>query len=127
MREEQNRIRILVVDDNELSLRTMQKSFRLNGYCVDAEKNQNTAISKHLENNYDLIISDIMMPDLDGYQLTELIKSKTPDTKIILFTGFYTKDKIEKGKAAGADEVYPKPLPIIEILENLNQIKKEKL
>ena len=51
MKEEKNGIRILIVDDNDLSLHTMQKSFKLNGYAVDAESNQKVAISKHLENN----------------------------------------------------------------------------
>ncbi len=118
---EKKRLKIILIDDNELSLHTMQKSFKLNGFNLDAETNPNIALEKHFHNNYDLILSDIMMPNLNGFQLTKLVKDRTPTTRVILFTGFFTKEKAEEGLRVGAEEVYPKPLPIIEILEKLKQ------
>jgi len=121
MELEKKKLKIILIDDNELSLQTMQKSFKLNGFILDAETNPNIALEKHFENNYDLILSDIMMPGLNGFLLTKLVKERTPSTKVILFTGYYTKEKSAEGLMAGAEEVYPKPLPIIEILEKLKK------
>ncbi len=116
-------LKIILIDDNDLSLQTMQKSFRLNGYHVDASNNPKKALAMHKLNHYDLVLSDIMMPDLNGFQLATKIKAATPTTKVILFTGFYTDEKARLGLAAGADRVYPKPLPIFEILDELKQYK----
>ncbi len=113
-------LRILLVDDNELSLRSMEKALKLNGIDVDAEHDVEIALHKHFENEYDIILSDIKMPKLNGFDFTRLIKQKTPHTKVYLFTGSITYATVMIGLDAGAEKVFAKPLPIMELLDSFN-------
>ncbi len=105
---------ILILDDveeNIYSLRLMiEDSFDVDIYTA---LNAQDAITILMNNKIDLILSDIQMPDVDGFQFVDYIKSleKTKDIPVIFITGIYDKDSYQKrGYDLGVIEYISKPI-----------------
>jgi DNA-binding NtrC family response regulator len=116
-----NEFRILLIDDDVLSLTSLAKALRLNGFEVDAFSDPEAAWQIFQENPYSIVLSDIMMKPLDGFEVLDLIKSTNPTTRVILFTGFFTDKRSNEAIAMGAEKVYSKPVPIEDIIAELNK------
>ena len=105
---------ILIVDDVEDNLHSLEliinDNFDVNIYrALDAK----SAISLTMSNNIHLILSDVQMPEINGFELAEYLKSieKTKDIPIVLITGIYDKDKYRmKAHKLGAIEYITKPI-----------------
>jgi CheY-like chemotaxis protein len=95
--------RVLVCDDDPVILRLLQVNLELEGYEVIAGRNGEEAVSLAAENNPDLVILDIMMPRLDGYQACEQIKSNdsTKDIPVVFLSAKAQQSDIDKGKEYG--------------------------
>ncbi|MBT0653008.1 sigma-54-dependent transcriptional regulator [Geomobilimonas luticola] len=107
--------RILVVDD-ELSMREfLTILLEREGYLADAAENAETAMAMLETNNYDVVISDVNMPGLDGLQLLERIKSDAPDTAVLLVTAFSTAEQAVEAMKRGAYDYIAKPFKVEEI------------
>jgi two-component system, OmpR family, response regulator CpxR len=78
---------ILCVDDNEQSLSIRKIIFETRGYRVLACTNGRDALAAFAQGNVDLVLSDWVMPDMDGAALIEQIKEISPETPAILFSG----------------------------------------
>lgn len=115
---------ILVVED-DTNLRHLFCTFlRKNGYnCTEAENGQ---IALHvLEENYiDLIISDIMMPIMDGYSFIEEIRNANFEQPVLMITAKDTFHDLEKGFHCGADDYMVKPININEMLLRVSALLK---
>lgn len=108
-------IRILVVDD-ELSMREfLAILLEREGYLADAAENAEAAIAMLETNTYDVVISDVNMPGLDGLQLLERIKSEAPDTAVLLVTAFSTAEQAVEAMKRGAYDYIAKPFKVEEI------------
>lgn len=102
---------VLVVDDVEDNRELYATFFRYAGYRVDQASDGEQALSKIAHDPPDLVIMDLSMPNLDGWEATRLIKSN-PRTKaifVLVVTGFAMRRDLERALAAGADEVCTKP------------------
>jgi two-component system sensor histidine kinase/response regulator len=109
--------RILVVDDirdNLILVRTLLES---EGYAIDSVSDGATALQKTLQSPPDLILLDVMMPEMDGYEVTRTIRSYTNITyvPILLITAFDESSVVE-GLDAGADDFIRKPFDTNELL-----------
>jgi two-component system, OmpR family, response regulator CpxR len=78
---------ILCIDDNEQSLSIRKFMLETRGYNVVACTNGRDALEAFSNNSIDLILSDLMMPDVDGAELIRKLKSVSPSTPAILFSG----------------------------------------
>jgi len=78
---------ILCVDDNEQSLSIRKIMLETRGYRVVACPNGRAALEVFERGGIDLVLSDLVMPELDGTQLIEMIKTLSPETPAILFSG----------------------------------------
>ena len=102
--------RILVVDD-ELSVRdSLTKWFRDDGYIVGAAADANEALEKLQPRVWDIIFLDIKLPDIDGLELQQRIKSVDPYATIIMITAYATVDTAVKSLKAGAYDYVTKPV-----------------
>lgn len=132
----ENKFSILIVDDveeNIYSLKLLIEEFDVNIYSA---LSANDAISILMKENIDLILCDIQMPDIDGFQFAEYIKGieRTKDIPIIFITGIYDKDSYQqKGYELGAIEYISKPIDNVLLTSKLkvyidlfNQTKKTK-
>lgn len=103
---------ILVVDDNEDARDVYSSYLDYAGYRVEQAENGEEALTSVQRHQPDLIVMDLAMPRLDGWETTRLIKSnpRTSSIRILVLTGQVTEDDERRARAAGADEFYAKPL-----------------
>lgn len=103
--------KILIVDDIKANVMLLKALVKKNNYQVLEASNGKQALEMFEEYNPDLILLDIMMPILNGYQVMEAIRNGTtnPEVAIILITALDNKDDIVKGFNAGANDYISKP------------------
>lgn len=116
-------MKLLVVDD-ELLIRNVIKEYALNeGYTFDEAEDGNEAIEKVEENNYDLIIMDIMMPHKDGFSSAKEIKEIKNIPIIFLSARTEELDKLN-GFSLGADDYVTKPFSPKELMARIKAVSK---
>ena len=125
--------RLLIVEDNAELLMLMRQLLK-SSYCVYAAKNGREALNIIHQKDLDLIISDVMMPEMDGYELTKAVKSDPnySHLPIILLTAKTQEEDEQEALLLGADEYLTKPfrlkdlkLRIDNIIENRKRIQAE--
>ncbi|MBU1115303.1 MAG: response regulator, partial [Bacteroidetes bacterium] len=126
------KIKILIVDDREDNLYLLESLLKGNGYMVTSTSNGEEALQAAINNPPDLIISDILMPVMDGYTLCRKLKSNNllKNIPLVFYTATYTDAKDEEfAQRIGADRFILKPCDpdeLIEIIKDvLNSNKKE--
>jgi two-component system cell cycle response regulator len=120
---------ILIVDDDPLNRKLLDAQLSSDQYNTITAADGFAAMEKAKTENPDLILLDIMMPGLDGYEVTERLKEdpETKDIPIILITALdETEDKI-KGLECGADEFLNKPVNTAELLARAKSLLRLKL
>lgn len=115
------RRRVLVVDDEQVIADTLAKILDLNGYEASAVYTGTAAVESARSLQPDLIISDVIMPDMDGIQAAISIRGFLPDCKILLFSGqAATADLLENARAQGHEfEILGKPVHPSDLLARL--------
>lgn len=104
---------ILIVDDNQSNLYSLQKLLESKDFQVETANSGEEALAKALKNDYALIILDVQMPDMDGFEVAETLAdySKTKEVPIIFLSAVNTDKKfITKGYASGAKDYVTKPV-----------------
>ncbi|KAA3614167.1 MAG: response regulator [Calditrichaeota bacterium] len=120
--------KILIVDDNPSVLKLLNISLTKAGYeIVEAENGEEAFVAAN-ENLPDLIISDIMMPQMDGLELCWMIRenSKVPMVPFIFLTSFDDPETEVKGFRAGADKYLNKPIERKDLLEKVQELLDRK-
>ncbi len=113
--------KILVVDDEPILLKGLKFSLEQEGHMIDTASDGEEAINKCKENNYDLVILDVMLPLVDGMEVCRTIR-KTSTLPIIMLTARGDDESIIEGLQAGADDYIPKPFNILELKARINAI-----
>ncbi|MDJ0976368.1 MAG: sigma-54 dependent transcriptional regulator [Planctomycetota bacterium] len=102
--------RILIVDDDPLVPRTLRILLRKHGHDVDAAGDAEEALARVRADRYDVVISDINMPGADGFEVLGRVKDASPDTEVILITGYGTIENAVRGMKEGAFDYVTKPV-----------------
>ncbi|MBA4141765.1 MAG: PAS domain S-box protein [Nitrosospira sp.] len=106
---------ILVAEDNEINQKVIRQQLTLLGYAADISSNGREALKRWHSGNYALLLTDLHMPEMDGYQLTAAIrqaeqgKTRAP---IIAFTANALKGEAEHCRAVGMDDYLSKPVQL---------------
>lgn len=101
--------RILVVDDEEIVIRSCLRILGNGDYEVEAVQDGWEALGKIDENDYDVIILDIMMPKIDGMEVLQRVKETHPDVDVIMVTGHSQIETAVRSMKLGAFDYLPKP------------------
>jgi signal transduction histidine kinase/CheY-like chemotaxis protein len=109
-------IKILVIDDEQGIRDLLSYELGIQGYTVITAKDGEDALKKIKEENYQLVISDVKMPKMDGVKTLEEIKKVRPDTEVIMATGYGTIETAVASMKKGAYDFIQKPFNIEEIL-----------
>ena len=118
--------KILLVEDSESQLRFLKEGLEKNGFDVETASNGSEAYRKVYTVAPDIIVSDIVMPAIDGYQLCRMIKNveETKKIPIILLTALESKIDNFWGKKSGAQLFLSKSIDINELVKNINATGK---
>lgn len=108
--------RLLVVDDDKQIRELLVFDIESSGYNVDFATDGMEGLKKALENNYDLILLDVMMPKINGYEVCKNIRLAKPSTPIIMLTAKGSLEDKTVGFDYGADDYLVKPFEIQEVL-----------
>lgn len=120
---------ILVVDDEQVVLTSCERVLRPVGYEVDTVNSPVEAL-RRLENGkaYDLIITDIKMPEMDGIEFMRRVRGKDPDINIVLITGYPSQESIKEALALRIVDYLPKPFSpalLTEVTEKALEFRKK--
>jgi len=118
--------RILLVDDEETFLTTVQRHLKRHGFFIETAVNGLEA-RRHIEASsetapFDLVISDVVMPGMDGISLLNWIKRDRPETSVILLTGFGDGDLAVKTVRPNIDTSGSKPITPDALMELIHQV-----
>jgi CheY-like chemotaxis protein len=113
--------RVLVVDDEQVIADTLARILDLNGFEASAVYTGTAAVESARSIQPDLIISDVIMPDMNGIEAAIRIRGFLPDCKILLFSGqAATADLLETARAQGHEfEILAKPVHPSDLLAKL--------
>lgn len=117
-------IKVLIADDEPAILMSLEFLMRKNGFEVYIARNGAEALQLLGVHTPDVVLLDIMMPDIDGYELCEHIRSqeKTRQTKVIFISAKSRKVDIEKGMEVGADLYVTKPFSTRDLLKKIHNL-----
>jgi response regulator RpfG family c-di-GMP phosphodiesterase len=117
---------VLVVDDEAINRLLLVTALKKRGYLPEEAANGKDALEKVEQKPPDLILLDVMMPDLTGFDVCRSLKERkeTADIPVILVTALHSREDIEEGIKAGADEFISKPVNINELMVRVRTLLK---
>jgi len=115
---------ILVVDDEAAVRKLAAAILNRNGYrtLTAAEGREGIAVFEHNRTSIKLVVSDLMMPLLDGPGMLRVLKQMQPDLKSIVITGLGEENRIAEARAAGADMILAKPFTADQLVMDVQQL-----
>lgn len=118
--------RIMVVDDNESTRLILSDYFSSVGYKVVTAFDGEDALKKFIPSGFDCIISDIMMPNIDGIELLKRIKTKDPQVCFLMITGYSSIENAVNAIQLGANDYVNKPFHMEDFRIKLERILYDK-
>jgi two-component system response regulator RegX3 len=115
-------ISILVVEDEEAIRSGLIDVFVFHGYDVDSADNGPEGLEKALTGKFDLILLDIMLPGMDGYEICNAIRAKDRNQPIIMLTAKTSDEEIIQGLKLGADDYVAKPFSIQQLVLRIEAV-----
>jgi len=108
--ENMKKQKILIAEDDDLNRNNLTELLTMEGYEVKAVENGKEAMAAFVEDKYDLVITDLKMPEGDGLELLKFVKDMNPDNIVIMMTGFGTVDSAVEAMKYGAFDYITKPM-----------------
>ncbi|HDJ27795.1 MAG TPA: sigma-54-dependent Fis family transcriptional regulator [Proteobacteria bacterium] len=118
------RAQLLIVDDEASMCEFLEIILQKNGYQVSSRQSARAAIKDLETGTFDLVISDINMPEMSGLELLQLIKEKSPSTEVIMITAYASTDTAIQAMKRGAYDYIIKPFNNDEILLTIEKALK---
>jgi CheY-like chemotaxis protein len=117
-------LNILVIENHQDTLEAMKMFLDLNGHCVHAAGTMRAGLEAASTNAFDLIITDIGLPDGDGWELMRQLRERGP-VRAVAMSGYGWKEDLEKSRAAGFEAHLLKPLKVSDLEAVLRKIEQE--
>ncbi len=118
--------RILVVDDEEIARTNLEYILRKDGYQVGAAASAMAALEHLSRGEYDIVLTDLKMEQMDGMQLLELIKQRAPHTEVVMITGYATVSSAVTALRKGAAQYLSKPIDLEELRRTVRELAEKK-
>ena len=119
-------IKILLAEDEETLAVGLEYNLNDEGYTVDWAKDGKQALHFFETRNYDLLILDIMLPYLDGFEIAKRVRIKSPQMPILMLTARTSSEDKVRGLELGADDYMTKPFHLEELLLRIKGMLKRK-
>jgi len=121
MRSNSCELRILLVDDHESTLAVLKRLLRLEGHAVKATTASQYALEMARTESFDLVMTDIGLPDMDGCELLAELRAIRP-IKAIALTGHGLPDEVSEIQKAGFDEILVKPIDFDALMQTVGRV-----
>jgi heavy metal response regulator len=115
-------MRILVVEDEKRIADFLLRGLQGAGYAVDAAQDGATALSLANATDYDLVILDLMLPDMDGLKVLERVRARKAGPPVLILSARGAVDDRVKGLETGADDYLTKPFAFVELLARVRAL-----
>ncbi len=117
-------IKILYLEDDINLSETIEEFLEENDFDVDVSYNGKEALNKLYKSNFDVLIFDVNLPDINGFELVQNLRDSDIYTPVIFTTTLNDIDSLDKGYEVGADDYLRKPFALKELLHRINTLVK---
>jgi len=117
---------VLIIEDDPTMLRGLKDNFEFEGYSVQTAPDGNIGLKVALESQPDLIILDLMLPKVNGYEICRFLREEKLDASILMLTAKGQESDIVLGLKLGADDYVTKPFSIKELLARAEALLRRK-
>ena len=111
----ENKLRVLVLDDEPIVCKRLQPALEKLGFAVDTFTQSVEAMHQVQQSDYDIVITDLKMKEIDGMRFLEEVKKQRPQTEVIVITGFATMETAKQSFQKGVFDFIAKPFKLSEI------------
>ena len=112
----QRKVRLLIVEDEEAIRTGLLDVFVYHGYDVDFAADGPQGLDKALSGRFDLVLLDVMLPGMDGFEICNRIRAQDRDQPVIMLTAKGTDEDIIQGLSLGADDYVAKPFSVAQLV-----------
>jgi len=117
--------KILVVDDEDALRTGLSGELTRKGYNVSTASDGDEAISGLQKETFDLVVLDIKMPRVNGFEVLKFVKEKHPETKVVMLAGFADFGNVIDVKKLGAEDFVAKPFDLANLLTKIERVLSE--
>jgi len=122
--QKQNNFRVLVVDDDPEIGTLFRRVLANRSQTVTTARDGYEAIEKINEDKYDLIFLDVKLPGMDGVETLEKIKSISPDSIVVMMSGYSVEEEISRAIDMGAQDFIPKPFEDMDQIMTIEEVAR---
>ncbi len=115
-------MRALLVEDDPTAAQAVEQMLKSKGYACETTAYGEQAVELAARNNYDLILLDIMLPDIDGYEVLRRLRAKQVRTPVLIQTGLFGREELEKGVGIGTNHYVVKPFTGSELANRIEAV-----
>lgn len=119
-------VRVLVVEDHPDTLELFAEVLRIRGYAVEVANDGDDAVAKAATFRPHLVLLDLGLPTLDGYEVAAAVRAANPDVRIVAVTGYGRPGDRHKTRAAGFDAHLTKPVAMQNIFDALADARRRR-
>lgn len=119
------RPRILILDDEPIVCKRLRPTFQKMGYDVETFTDSASALARLQEATFNIVITDLKMEGADGMKVLSGAKESSPDTHVIVITGFATLDTAKESYRKGAFDFVAKPFKLGDIVDCVKRIEEK--
>ena len=113
------RCKILIVDDEPIVGERLQATLRKDGHLIETFTDPREALQRLNAETFDIVVCDIRMGEIDGLQVMATVLERSPDTKVIMITGYATLELARESLTKGAFDFIAKPFKLGEIRKTI--------
>lgn len=117
-------MRILVIEDDEMILRTLEFRLEKDGYDISVARDGNEAMEKLKKDDYNLVITDLLMPYVSGLEILSHIKTNSPEMPVVILSGADEENTVMEAFNLGADDFIAKPFSPGELSLRIKRLLK---
>jgi len=121
----EQKFKVMVIDDEAIVGKRLKPSLEKQGYEVETYSDGRSAIERIDQKEFDIIVTDVRMDDVDGMQVLEHVKSKSPRAKVIIITGYATVELAREALVKGAFDFIAKPFKPSDLRSIIEKASKE--
>ncbi len=120
-------LRILIAEDEDITRKHLLYALKKEGYEAFETRNGREALTLIENEHFDLLITDVRMPEMDGIELLERVKERFPGIEVLIITGFGSIDAAVEAMKKGAYEYITKPFNLDELLLKVKNLRERKI